>query len=310
MILHETRGGWEPDLGGIGGIALYRDSLYVFDPSEPAVVAYDSTLRRVRQFGRRGRGPGELVVDAITGGIPDDHLAVDERGIAVADEGGQLVQWYRHDGRYSRQARIPAMPSSRLRFNGDTAYMALSGFGRGVPRDTFSVAYSFDGVVESFFSMPKHEYPTTPSGAMMIGANEARPLWDLQGDCLIVNDGHDPTVTYYDRRTGTSRSVSFELPDYDFPSAEAKTVVGMRFPKYALLRRFRQLILDPSGAVWLDINATSASRTSRYVARVLPDGAVAFDTLPFFPRAFADDGRVYGTVVTHMQGEVQVKVMK
>lgn len=311
VLLHETRGGLEPELGAVAGLAVYRDSVYVFDTSEPGIVVFDSALNRIRRFGRRGRGPGELEVDVITSRPALDHLVVDERAIIVGDRDGQSLKWYGQDGRYDRSATVPVILNKRLRIHGDTVFAELPPFGRDASApDSFAVVMSIDGELEPVFTILKQIYPRTPSGSVMVGRDEARPKWDVQGRCLVLNDGHHPTILYHDRSTGATDSISFEMPEYAFPEADVQEFPrGIRMPPYERLGRFRDLVIDPSGAVWLDINAVDAT-DSHFVARVMPDGSVAFDTLPTFPRAFASNGRIYGVKITSQQGEVQVQAVK
>jgi hypothetical protein len=86
---------WEM-FSGISGMAFDdTDNLYVLDRENFRVVVFDASGRFVRQFGRRGAGPGEFQLTF--------HIAIDADGhVVVSDIGNRAYILFTADGRHVR----------------------------------------------------------------------------------------------------------------------------------------------------------------------------------------------------------------
>lgn len=75
------------------------DNLYVLDGDDGRVAVFDRSGRFVRQFGRRGEGPGEFRFPS--------HIAVtNDRHIVVLDRGNRALVVYTRSGEYLRNIPI------------------------------------------------------------------------------------------------------------------------------------------------------------------------------------------------------------
>ena len=72
-----------------------QDNLYILDGDDGRVAVFDKTGRFVRQFGRKGEGPGELRFPAAMTVTGDGH-------VVVLDPGNRALVVYQSDGRYIR----------------------------------------------------------------------------------------------------------------------------------------------------------------------------------------------------------------
>jgi 6-bladed beta-propeller len=75
------------------------DNLYVLDRQNPRVLVYDRTGRFVRQIGRRGQGPGELMV-------PVQLVVAADGTIIVQDLGRPAYSLFRPDGTFIRNVAM------------------------------------------------------------------------------------------------------------------------------------------------------------------------------------------------------------
>lgn len=71
------------------------DNLYVLDRQNPRVLVYDRNGRFVRQIGRRGQGPGELIV-------PLALVITDDGTVVIQDLGRPAYSLFRPDGTFIR----------------------------------------------------------------------------------------------------------------------------------------------------------------------------------------------------------------
>jgi len=86
---------WEM-FAGIRSVAFdRRDNLYVLDQQNNRVVVFDATGRYLRQFGRKGQGPGEF-------GAPMQLAVTTDDQVVVSDLGNRAFIVFRTDGEYVR----------------------------------------------------------------------------------------------------------------------------------------------------------------------------------------------------------------
>jgi hypothetical protein len=83
----------------VEGVAFdASDNLYVLDRQQARVMVYDRTGRFLRQIGRKGEGPGELIV-------PVEVLVSGDGTIVVQDLGRPGLALFRADGTFIRNVR-------------------------------------------------------------------------------------------------------------------------------------------------------------------------------------------------------------
>ena len=101
---------WEM-FSGIRALAFDRaDNLYVLDGQNFRVLVFDARGRFVRQFGKKGGGPGELQAPLALAVLADGNIAVTD----LANRGYVI---YKPDGTYVRNVTFPdnmGMPIGRI----------------------------------------------------------------------------------------------------------------------------------------------------------------------------------------------------
>ncbi len=97
IVVVATAGGESGEFGSIRSILLASDgTLYVVDPSKPALSIFDSSGRFVRQLGREGSGPGEYREPYSIAWIGKSLALLDPRNgrLGLFDSTGQwLTSW-------------------------------------------------------------------------------------------------------------------------------------------------------------------------------------------------------------------------
>jgi hypothetical protein len=145
--------------GIVGGVAFdAAENLYVLDRQQARVMVYDRTGRFLRQVGRKGEGPGELIVPT--------QLAIGGDGtVVVADLGRDAYSLFRADGTFVRN----------VQFNG---WMPAAG----------GLAWHPSGAVVSTFRQAFRDQiqpgrvafnQSTPLMAMPLGGGEPRRVFDV-----------------------------------------------------------------------------------------------------------------------------------
>jgi len=98
--------------GIVAGVAFdAAENLYILDRQNPRVLVYDRAGRFVRQIGKRGQGPGELMV-------PLQVVVAADGTLVVADLGRAAYSLFRPDGTFIRNVQMdewtPSFGSSSL----------------------------------------------------------------------------------------------------------------------------------------------------------------------------------------------------
>ena len=134
------------------------------------VIEFDSTGRRIRQWGRRGSGPGEFnVVHAIAVG-PQGNLY-------VADRENGRVQWFDLDGRFLGEWKYGGqLYNVAFTPSGD---MYVSTHSKGVSLDVeFNVVKvnPATGKMLGRFEVRSHELSVGPDGTLLPATRSGRLL--------------------------------------------------------------------------------------------------------------------------------------
>ncbi|MFA3782601.1 6-bladed beta-propeller [Melioribacteraceae bacterium 4301-Me] len=103
-------------------VKIFEDSIYILDPTIPALLKYDSSGKFITKFGNnKGKGPGELMQ-------PLD-FSVSDRFILITDVSTSLVNIFNKDAKFLYAIRTKFIPS-RVTLINDTIF-AISETGIG-----------------------------------------------------------------------------------------------------------------------------------------------------------------------------------
>jgi hypothetical protein len=145
--------------------------------------------------------------------------------------------------------------------------------------------------------IPLVALPFTPQTGSYQGVSEARPLWNLHGDCFVLADGGSPTL--YVGRVDRAGLDSFKFAESLLrpageemePEAELLEQVGIRgpVPPPALPSVVRAIALDPAGWLWI-LPSQPRARTGaafRVIRIAMRSGEIREDSVAAFPLEFA-----------------------
>jgi hypothetical protein len=315
--------GNDPDgwLSSVNGVAALQDGrVAVLDGSAARVVVLDGELKPVREFGRKGGGPGELSPNALMGmqGLQRtfNYLEATDTALFVYNSNGIAV--FGWDGRFKQQygglasgfiapftlRAMQAAPRGVL-YGYDT--LDMSG-GRGHRLQTWAVV---DGDRRRLVA----EVPVTPppmrGTTFQVGTRQARALWASRNGCAAMSDGGSQWLARVD--AGTGRVDTIPLPRHDVPAYDAalddrmagrmaqlggalggraRVETGM---SPTLLARWSEMTIDPDGHLWIRPWTRREEREGPVAAYQLSmaNGRVQRETLPAFPQAFGRPGVFY-----------------
>ena len=140
---------------------------------------------------------------------------------------------------------------------------------------------------------------------------EARPYWARHKDCIVVSDGGRQFLWVVD--LSTLRTDSIALPEWEVPefgelrsdfsviSLGGREMSKPREP--TLLRRWRGLIVDPDGHVWLRAWTESREEFEVFVVSLASGESRRLINPPGFPTAFGPPGVFYMARETAELGE-------
>jgi hypothetical protein len=146
--------------GVVAGVAFdAAENLYVLDRQQARVMVYDRTGRYLRQIGRQGEGPGELMVPM--------QIAMSGDGtLIVTDLGRDAYSLFRPDGTFVRNVRFggwtPAMSASTWHPTG-----AMVGTFRPRPSEELRAG------------QPMITNQSTPVMAFSLASGEARRVFEV-----------------------------------------------------------------------------------------------------------------------------------
>ena len=296
-------------IASYGGLVASGDTLFLYDQLRPRIVHLSGELEERHAFGRQGEGPGEL-----NWAVPIVWLA-DAAENHVAFDGRQLVVWDRNDvasfdpgGEFRWSARVPVfsigrgqgvvfvspMGEEEMIFAVDTTdaegrRLQLWRVQRPDPnfRELLWEVTAFERVLDD---VPRR-----------FGGREARSYWARHQDCLVVMDGGNPYLWLLD--LATLRTDSVALPEWEVPefgelrSDHSVINLGGREMEPSrepgLLWRWRGLIVDPDGHVWLRAWTESREEFEVFVVSLASGEHRRMNDPPGFPTAFGPAGVFY-----------------
>lgn len=293
------------DVSPLSGLAFAADAIFVLDLAMGHLRRLDPAGRVVATMGRTGRGPGEF--DPPPGVMSEGAgRFLSRRGDTLLVFDSRSIHRFTLTGAHVDSRPIPADARSFLEtpgriavLDGNAVIESWKSFARdgrnliALEERTFTL-WRFDGdSATPLESLALPQLPRAGSGGYFGSPAEARPAWDVRDDCLAVMDGSGGRLVLGDLRTGDRDTLELPLPGRFADAAKANASLpgilpGTELPAPALLARVRDLVLDPSGIVWLrpvEPDPAPAAGIEVWLYR-LGTGRFTVDTVAGFPRAF------------------------
>ena len=308
--------GW---LAGVSGIATTSDGrVAVLDGASARVVVLSPSLAQVREFGRRGNGPGELTqrqLFRIQRTLRTfNHVAATESEIYVYD--GGAIEVFGWDGAFKRHIsgmRGGSFLPFTLRGLQPRPQELLYGFdsldiagAKGHRLQTWSVTGNHRRLLAEL-ALPA---PPLRGNSFHVSGRQARALWAAGSDCVAMADGASEWVLRMNRLSGRSDTV--RLPRHAVPryregddDEEAERLGQLRGPMVrgmgrasgppTALMRWVDMAVDPDGWLWVQpwVASPSPARGVPVLRVSLQTGRAESDTVPAFPHAFGPPGTFY-----------------
>ena len=311
-------GGEEEWIGSYGGLAAAGDSLFLYDQLRPRIVHLSGDLEERGAFGRKGEGPGEFdwaVPVSWVADIAEGHVAFDGRNLVVYDRND--VASFDAGGEFRWSTLVP------------TRTVFVEGVQFVAPVDQDQVVFGVDSLDAGsrrlqLWKVRRPEpdrrellwerivFTRTPDDRFRNShKREARPYWARHQDCIVVSDGGRQFVWVVD--LSTLRTDSIALPEWEVPefgelrsdfsviSLGGREMSRPREP--TLLRRWRGLIVDPDGHVWLRAWTESREEFEVFVVSLASGESRRLINPPGFPTAFGPPGVFYTARETAELGE-------
>ncbi len=311
-------GGEEEWIGSYGGLTAAGDSLFLYDQLRPRIVHLSGDLEERGAFGRKGEGPGEFdwaVPVSWVNDIAEGHVAFDGRNLVVYDRND--IASFDAGGAFRWSTLVP----TRTVFVAGVQFVA--------PMDQDEVVFGVDSLDAGsrrlqLWKVRRPEpdrrelfwerivFTRTPYDRFLNShKREARPYWARHQDCIVVSDGGRQFLWVVD--LSTLRTDSIALPEWEVPEfGELRSdfsVINLggremsRPREPTLLRRWRGLIVDPDGHVWLRAWTESREEFEVFVVSLASGESRRLINPPGFPTAFGPPGVFYMARETAELGE-------
>jgi hypothetical protein len=287
-------------LEGVAAIEVNQSGdVVVYDAASARILVLSPDLAPVGQFGRPGRGPGELqpLPYFRYPPPPTKVLSVSRDGhLGVYD--GVTVHRFAPDGGFEGYA--PGFVRNSVPTFGMIG-IALADDGLLVGVDTrtrqhreLQTRVVSAASVRVLFALPLAPVPPTTESPI-----QARPQWATRGDFVYAGDGEKDLLLRYQLSTGRLDSVS--LPDPGLRGQESRPELprlptGEPRPVGAptAVWRWENLVVDPDGFIWISPRDRDLQRAVKVTAIVDPQSKrVWMVGLPAYPRTFGPPGVFY-----------------
>jgi len=305
-------GGSEEEwIGSYGGLAASGDTLFFYDQLRPRIVHLSGELEERHAFGRQGKGPGELnwaVPIVWLADAAEDHVAFDGRQLVVYDRND--VASFDATGKFGWSARLPyfglgrngvvfvsPMDEEEMIFGVDL----LNAEGRRL--ELWRVQRPDPNHRELLWERPifTRAGDRGTGQSFTVHRREARSYWARHQDCLFISNGGSDFLWMVDLSTLQTDSIA--LPEWEVPEFGALdtdfsvTNIGGRDvakpPEPGLLWRWRGLIVDPDGHVWLRGWTESNDEFEVFVVPLDSGESRRMNGPTGFPTAFGPPGVYY-----------------
>lgn len=293
--------GTDPDQwlqAATGILADDRGEVLVHDGVEGVVHVLTPALWHVRQFGRRGGGPGEFapLSPMFLMGWDFLHRFVASDGAAVfvfdgvVREYSRTAEFIRTRADLRQHGPGPIYGVRSLHAAGGRLYYAVDaltsnqrhletwelGEGKAVLRHRLRLAM-----------------PPRVGGRIRTVGQEARPVWAAQGDCAVLGDGSSRWLLRLNLVSGAVDTL--RLPAHHVELRGRRDIpppLRDRWgaaPDPTAVWRWREISVDPDGHVWVN-PWRPAGEGDFTVYRIDPPGRVHEERVSAFPHAFGPPG--------------------
>ena len=303
--------GEEEWIGSYGALVSSGDSLFLYDQLRPRIVHLSGDLEERHAFGRQGEGPGEFdwaIPVVWVDDIAEGHVAFDGRDLVVYDRND--VAFFDADGEFRWSARVP------------NRNVFVTGVQFVTPVDQNEVILAVDSTRAGSPSLQlwrlrrqerdqrellwertvfERSGDVTAGRSMSSHRREARPYWARHQDCIVVSDGGSRILWVVDLSTLQTDSIA--LPEWEVPEFgelrsdfSVMNLGGREMPRPRepeLLWRWRGLIVDPDGHVWLRAWTESRKEFEVFVVSLASGESRRLLNPPGFPTAFGPPGVFY-----------------
>jgi hypothetical protein len=317
-------------LNEVAGVAAVDSLVFVYDAPQSRVVMLDGRLQPVRSFGRKGQGPGELapVMDRGRRGL--GWKWIDGSGDSLLVFDGTRLQFFSPDGRFLVQGLRAAVDrgwvsdeTPRLRYWQGRLLSTRGGYDTPIlrrPRDRYAwelvdVAGGHDRPIVSLRLAP---LPAGHNKVPFLGPEQALPLWDAAGGCVVATDGTGAWLVRAALSGAGADTLALDLSPVRLPVVDREEIarlMGMAgkggragYIEPTALRRLAALTIDPDGYAWLlPLQDSSHVPGGVEVVRIsLSTGVADRDTVPAFPAEFGAPGVFYARTNDRHSGEATV----
>lgn len=314
--------------------AFRRDTLAVYDWKEGSITVLDRDLRLVRRTSPQGGRPGAFTTVLRSGVVRHHFFDVGRSAFYAYTAERRALEAYSHSGQFLGDTHlIPAgLSPDRLigvRVAGPDLLFAVDSVAPSLGQRHVQIwaAPLHDAGVRRLVWQLSIRPPPSYGGVMIQGPGGPRPIWTLDGRCLLVSDGESEWVVRYD--IGTHDTDTLPLPHYavkaPLASAGASSSLlaalmaarGRRPqgsasaspPDAARVLRWIDMVADPDGDVWIELSRDpSDTADGIHVYRLnMVSGVVHKDVLPAFPIAFGTPGEFYAAVRDTSAGRMYVE---
>ncbi len=289
-------------LDGGAGLTTVKDRLIALDLRDGrlSIKMRDSTIAT---FGATGGGPGEFAPYGQSHRLRRYPVHwVDARSDTIVTFDGRRLSFFSAEGVYLGARVAPsgmvsgAVTVSNVRLWRGKVLIGTYDMG-AMPksRRALSVRAISTTTDQLVADLALPALPNAAGGRPFDGLSEAKPSWDLVGDCIVATDGHSDSLFVTDLLKGKAVAVVMPLPMH-FRTGEERTEARLLgtadLPLPLRPARVHTVVADPFGWIWMEPSAQPARLWPRIeVWRFhLQSQRFRVDTLSAFPLAWDSAG--------------------
>lgn len=284
-------------------------TVFVYDAASARILKLSPDLRRLREFGREGPGPGELSPLNFFRYRPPPKFLIAARDGEVAVYDGVTIHRFGRDGDfrgYAEEFAVGSIPFWRMiGISYCSRGLVFATDNRGREKRELETWLLAETGAERLLTTPLAPLPATG-----VSIRQARPQWAVRGNYIFLNDGHSPVVYRYSLMSAEIDTLRLPDPGQRRRRTDAvppRLPSGEERPDARVTAEWQweNLIVDPDGHMWIAPRA-SREESEKLMYVLNPEtGRVREVTVPAYPRAFGAPGVYYSGEITEMDG-VQV----
>lgn len=192
--------------------------VYILDLAEATVFHWDESGKFAGNFGKRGQGPGDLMISAPIGG-PQASIATRGEEVIIYDGGLRKINRFKSDGSFVNSVNFNLARGRTESFrplNNGQYLIHHRSFGGDTPTVSVGI-FKEDGTeVKNLFSIPDPSWRPRKDGErgiIMIGyARGVFVHYEADSDRIIIADTDKPQAQVFDQKGELQTTVSMKLP--------------------------------------------------------------------------------------------------